>query len=448
MRQFCLLPLYALLIGLAPLSPGQTTSPSSQETQPPIKLLPRVRPADTVRLGGVYTMGLGENHARYVDAASHGIHLSAAKAKWIADNCDLIALDPLLLTPGVYPKMTTAQPLFTPLLFLDASFIQEKAGRRGSVGGWSRRLAASTLHDPSGREVPYPERGGHWMNCQSKEWATHWRDRVEMLAGKYGAQGVVAAELPIDNPALQSLKSQYVDEADRIKAATFWLEQTRAAGRYLMIPSGLAFDLPAGRALLPIPEGSEEPELTGRLWDQYYSLVDGAWVEGWVHPYWTRAPLSEAVWERQLEAADRAGKLGQVFIAAAAYRNEAELDYALASYLLVVHRQGRVVFQPMPLRTGVRRDAGYSLEVLLQELQARPGYFNVRLGAPEQDRRLAPAEGGDVWKRAFQFGVVYVNSTDNKTITVGLGSPMRRLNGKSLRRFTLLPHNGLTLLYE
>ena len=32
------------------------------------------------------------------------------------------------------------------------------------------------------------------------------------------------------------------------------------------------------------------------------------------------------------------------------YHNDLELEFALASYLLIVHNQDRVVFQPMPVR--------------------------------------------------------------------------------------------------
>lgn len=309
-------------------------------------------------------------------------------------------------------------------------------------------MAESVLRSKAGKEISYPGRGIHWMDLSSKDWADHWKNRVEELVSLTGAQGVVTAELAVDNPALLKQQSQDTSASQRIAVTTSWLTSVRAARRFLMIPSGLAFDLPAGQATLPVPDGAEEPELTGRLWDHYFPLIDGAWVEGWVRPYWTDAPLTETVWERQLEAADRAGKLGQVFIAAAAYQNEAELDYVLASYLLVVHSQGRVVFQPMPLRKGERPDAGYSLKVLRREIAARPGYFNVRLGVPEQDRHLTPTLGGNVWRRAFQFGVVYVNPTDAKTVQVELGSMMKRLNGTSVKHVTLLPHSGVTLLYE
>ena len=57
------------------------------------------------------------------------------------------------------------------------------------------------------------------------------------------------------------------------------------------------------------------------------------------------SPLGTRTWRPPTATA----RNGQVFIAATPYRNDAELEFALASYLLVVHHQGRLVFQPMPM---------------------------------------------------------------------------------------------------
>jgi hypothetical protein len=443
---FCALALFGLAHPDAGAAPQQV--PDASKPAPEVKLTPRVRPLATVRLGGVYTLGLSANSAPFEESAALGKPLSDDNARWIADNCDTVALNAVNITPRTFPTMTSTWPLFTPLLYVYASTLYEEPTHHGNVGGWNPQMAGLTLRDTHDQEVPHPDQGGHWMDFSSRDWAQHWRDRVIDLVQRYGAQGVVAAELPINNTFVQGKLKKYSTTADRAQATTEWLRAARAADRYLMIPSALGFDTIAGHSTLAPPAEADEPELRGRLWDDYFPIADGAWVEGWVRPYWTDAPLNEEEWERQLEAADRAGRLGQVFIAAAAYHDSTELEYALASYLLVVHRQGRVVFQPMPLVAGQRSDAGFSLAVLRREVQARPRYFNLPLGYALQERHTVPTNGGDVWRRAFQFGIVYVNSSDTRTVTVGLGNSMKRLDGTKVKKLVLPPHSGATLVYR
>jgi hypothetical protein len=411
-------------------------------------MLVRVRPLCTVRLGGVYTLGLSDSSTPLEESAALGKTLSADNANWIAANCDVVALNAVNITLDTYRTMRAAQPLLTPLLYVYASTLYEQPTHRGNAGGWNTQMAALTLRDAHGVEVPHPDRGGHWMDFGSREWATHWRDQVADLVGRYGAQGVVAAELPINNSSVRGKLQKYAGIADRVQATTVWLKSARAPERYLLIPSALGFDTVAGHSTLaPAPE-LDEPELRGRLWDDTLPITDGGWVEGWVQPYWTSAPLREEDWERQLEAADRAGRLGQVFIAAAAYHDTAELEYALASYLLVVHQSGRVVFQPMPLIAGQRNDIGYSLTMLRREVQAHAPYFNMHLGLPLQERHLVQAQGGDLWRRAFMRGIVYVNSSDSHTVTLLLGNTLKRLDGRRIKKVVLPPHSGVTLVYR
>jgi hypothetical protein len=214
----------------------------------------------------------------------------------------------------------------------------------------------------------------------------------------------------------------------------------------LIIPSAIGFDLAAGHETPRPNTPLVAPALTIRLWDDYFNLTDGAWCEGWVQPYWDRLPLSESLWETQMEAADRAGRLGQAFIVGSAYRNERELEFALASFLLVVHNQGRVVFQPMPISAGEPQDAGFNLAVLQREIREKPQYFRIPLGRGLQERHRVPEEEG-VWRRNFQFGDVYVNSDESKTLTIRFGGNMRRLSGKVVRSVVLPPHSGAILLY-
>lgn len=464
MNRLWSLALAALLLTgrVAQSTPPVTTSPPQQtqlttDPMPPsvsplerIQPLPRYRPACPIRLGGVYTLDLASDRVAMENSASRGTQLSAANQQWIRENCDVIALDASTVRPDTFRRMIAAQVkhiTLTPLLFVYASSLYEQPNHKGSVGGWQPAMTDWTLRAVNNQETPHPDTGGHWMDFDSPQWATHWTNKVLWLARNLGAQGVVAAELPISNTFVPNRLKKYKTQADRMEATTRWLTAVRAKGRYLLIPSALGFDELAGHTTLPTPPFAEEPELKGRLWDEYYPLTDGAWAEGWVEPYWAPAPLPESIWEMHVEAADRAARNDQVFIAAAAYRNDAELEYALASYLLIAKREGRVVFQPMPVLSGHRVDAGFSLAMLKAELARRKSYFNVPLGVGMQERHLVRVEGGNVWRREFAFGVVYVNSSDTHTLKLHMAGPMRRVNGEKVREVTLPPHSGAILMY-
>ncbi|HLV80295.1 MAG TPA: hypothetical protein VKT32_08425 [Chthonomonadaceae bacterium] len=397
-----------------------------------------IRPECPIRLGGVYTEGLGDS----ADAP-----LSADNQRWIVEHCDVIALDAGRITPAVFPAMVRAYPLITPLLYVYASSLYEQPDHRGNVGGWEPRMRAWTLRDAQNNEIPHPDAGGHWMDFGSTQWAAFWHDRALALTRRYGAAGVVAAELPLGNTFVGERLAGYKDASDRAAATGRWLRAAHAPGKFLLIPSAIGFDSPAGHATLPPPAGMEAPQLRDRLWDDYATWIDGAWAEGWIHPYWSETPLPESFWEIEVEAADRAARSGQVFIAAAAYRTDADLEYDLATYLMAYHRQGRLVFQPMPLLPSQPPDAGFSLAVLRQQVAEKPGYFNVPLGVALQERHIIPVTGGVAWRRGFQNGVVYVNPDDTQTVSVQLGGAMKRLDGSLAHEVTLPPHSGVILLY-
>ena len=420
--------------------------PGTKSGKQEIKLAPRIRETLPIRLGGPFTRGLGSGTDPQEESAALGVKLSDENRDWIAANCDVVALDARCLTPETFPAIRKAQRLFTPLLYLYSTSLYEEEGHKGDVGGWQPKMSAWTLRDRSGAEVPFPEKGGHWMDFANKEWAAHWKAQALKLAGQYGAQGAVAAELPLGNTFVGDNLANYKTTADRAAATGDWMEAVHAPANYLLIPSAIGFDGLAGHATPPTPPGTEQGELGGRLWDEYYSLMDGAWAEGWLRPYWAEGDVPEAFWEIQLEAADRAARLGQVFLAAAAYHNPQELEYLLASYLLVAHKQGRFVLQPMPQTPGGPPDAGFSLAVLKQEVAKYGSYFNAPLGAGIQERHQIVVDGGPVWRRAYSNGAVYVNPHASRTVTVPLGGPMRRVTGEDVRQVTLPPHTGVILL--
>lgn len=421
-------------------------------------ILTRLRPDNPIRLGGVFTMGLGDKSPIFEESATKGILLGTENQDWLARNTDVVALDAGTITPEMFPAMVKINPLLSPLLFVYASTLYEGSNRRGNVGGWQAQMKEWTLRKPDESEVLHPDTGAHWMDFGSKAWARHFRDQALGLVQKYGAQGVVAAELPIGNTFVEEPLEKYKNPSDRAVAAFEWLVAARAERRFFMIPSSLGFD-----ALSPIrtpaqSAGNERLDLAGRLWDLYAPYTDGVWGEGWLYPYWSNQPLPEKQWEMQLQAADRIGRVGQIFIAAYSYTTDADLEFGLASYLLVSHKQGQFVFQPMPVMPFIRRDAGYSLAVLKQIVAAKSSYFNVLLGPAMQERHQiranvpldeasfrSSASGTFVWRRAFYNGIVYVNSNAKAAAEIDLGGAMKRCNGEIVRRVRLDPMHAVIL---
>ncbi len=397
-----------------------------------------VRPACPVRLGGVFTMGFQSS------PFSKQGPISQNNLQWVATHCDVAAFPTTALTVNTFPHINRIYPAFTPLLYFYASCLYVKP-HAGSVGGWDESMAKHVLRNAKQEEVPYPGKYGHWMDMGSRTWAQHWRKMAVIKMARYRAQGTVAAEMPVNNSFVKPMPKQYKTFNQRVSATEKWLEGAQSRGRFLLIPAALYFDHSAGHPTLPPPPGLEEASLQGLVWDDLLSLMDGAWMEGWVHRYWKMQPELPQQWEADLEAMDRYGLSGQVFIADAAYHNLSELEFDLASYLLVVHHQGRAVFQPMPLIDG-RDDAGFSLDVMKQEVDKLPSYFNPPLGWPVQVRHMVPDGSGAVWTRRFQNGAVYVNSSLTRTITINLGSPMIRLNGKHVQKVVLPPQNGAVML--
>src|SRR5579871_6509856 len=137
----------------------QATSPTPAHPAGEIQATPRIREELPIRLGGVYTLGLGEGSKDFEDSAGLGVKLSADNQQWIAYNCDVIALSATTITPETFPALYKTQRLITPLLYVYASSLYEQPDHKGNVGGWKPEMAAWTLRDSKGIEVPNSDRG-------------------------------------------------------------------------------------------------------------------------------------------------------------------------------------------------------------------------------------------------------------------------------------------------
>ena len=410
---------------------------------------PKMQPENPIRIGGVYLAGLSDEALQPNHENAPG-KLSKGNRDWIAANMDIIALSWTDIEPATFPTILKTNKLFTPLLFVSASSEYEQE-RTGSVGGWTPAMREWTLKDANGKEISHPESGGHWMDYENPSWVQFWISRINSLSDTYGAIGVVASEPPLSVPIDKFSK----DLTQASKTTLAWLKSVKPSRKVMLAPSSVGFEVVSRLPIVrktpgeapDIPDDLHENQLIGRLWNAYFPHTEGAWSEGWLRPYWSENPVSEQVWEMQVEAADRASFSFQPFIAAAAYKNASQLEFALASYLLVAKSQGRVVFQPMPVFPNQSPDAGLNLAVLRREMTRWKSYFRVPLGLGIQQRHQIQANGGLVWRRRFSHGEVYVNSSASNTTTIDFGGKMKRLDGTFVRSIRLSPQTGAILRY-
>jgi hypothetical protein len=312
-------------------------------------------------------------------------------------------------------------------------------------------MQAWTLRDAAGNEIPHPDKGAHWMDFGNAMWAEHWKAQTLKLIAKYGAVGVVASELPLGNSEITDNLAnlqKYKTREDLAEATLQWLQKVRSPGAYWLLPSAIGFDGIVGHPTSPLEENLAEPALIGRYWDHFAPFIDGAWCEGWVQPYWTEFGLPSDVRDMHLAVGNRASRNGQLLIATAAYRNDGELETLLAHYLLVSHKQGDFVFQPMPIQAGAPPEAGLSLKVFREEVKRKAAYLQIPLGSSLDEKLYVRAENGAVWKRRFQNGMVYLNPADTHAVRLTLGGGMRRIGETETKReIELAPRSGVILLF-
>ncbi len=425
---------------------GQTPTPPlvSHELPPGVKMVMKPRPLIPVRLGGVFLYGLGDKSDPMENSGRAGTPLSDENRKFLTSYCDVIALPANTLTPQTYPAMLKEQPLMLPLLYLSASTLYESDEYPGNAGGWKPSMLEWTLRDEAGKEIQHPDKGGHWMDMGIPEWAEHWKAQAGRKARNYGALGVVASEMMLGNPYLPDKLPKYPTLGDRGEATALFLQ--RVHGDFAVLPSALGFEQFVGHSITSLAENYREPELSGRFWDYLHPWCDGAWSDGWLFPYWSEYAVPSELRLVQLAAGRRISKNGFTFIATAAYHNDGELETLLAYYLLVSHKQGNMVFQPMPILPNMPTDAGLSLAVFKQQVKEKANLLQVPLGwANEETVHVACGEGRVVLRRRYTDGIVYVNPDDKRPAHINLGSALKRVNGQIVSSIDLPPNSGIIL---
>ncbi|HEV2472093.1 MAG TPA: hypothetical protein VGS41_05465, partial [Chthonomonadales bacterium] len=233
-----------------------------EKAQHEIKPTARVRDECPVRLGGVFLTG-------FADAGKP----DARQIRWITSNTDLIAVPYSATSPGLFTAMMKADPLLTPLLAISPSALHSNPSNRPARRGKARTRAVSNAP-------------GRIDRCRSelKRWIS--------AAGKQLA-GAGAFGLLLTTPPSRQLEAdaQIVENDPVSSSPTDWLRLIGYNRRCLLVPNAADFDAPVGHPTLPVHSEQPAPDLIGRMWDETYKSVDGAWCPNWTRGYHSSSPL-------------------------------------------------------------------------------------------------------------------------------------------------------------
>jgi len=393
-----------------------------------------IRPGKSIRLGGFLygydAIPLPGEEWPWPDARD-----------WMARNLDLVSM-------GVWPPEDTAvmraiNPAMCLLLVAVPLILTVGGGEGFATGGYEPgRMAAWRLMTKGGEESPNAlwgekelGRETHYMDIGNKDWTEFFRQQWNERCRQYGADGYCIDGVPWNGVYYLEPGVELRDYADaeQVNATIYrFLDAIRTPREFLVVD-----DVP-------------QPERQAHL--------DGVWGEDWL-AYDSSLPWGEdrtARWELAVDYVARYSAERKPYIAAGWYHhgNENELEYLLATYLMA-KESNSVVFQPQPMGTGVGPPqwsydiGGYHLGLFKSEVEEYRHLFEVELGKPlagRERRAESHAEGGTVWQRRFQKGVVLVNASVEQAASVSLPVPLRRARGEVVNQVELPPRSGAILV--
>ena len=274
--------------------PGAAAPPVTRARRPvgEIKATERIRPDCPIRIGGVFLMGLGDEQRRFRRIGREGSQTLRSQPRLARRALRPGRAQPEhprsrhLSRPAPPAAPLHAAPLPLRLLALRTARPQRQCGRleAGNVG-----------LDPAGL-------------CRQEDQASRRRRTLDGLR-QYALGGPLAqTDRSAGEPVRRVRRGRGGDAAGpTVLSGTIWgsTRHRRSVGRRPKpgcARPGIAASIscclrPWASTSLPAtpprrcPPGTAEPELTGRYWDQFQALTDGAWAEGWVHPYWADDPL-------------------------------------------------------------------------------------------------------------------------------------------------------------
>lgn len=333
-----------------------------------------VRPNKTIRLGGYFYTGKLDK-------------------TWYASNYDLLDLnaknDPMLVAmlKQINPNLKIFQQ------FLTNQIAIKQTGAQAAEGFDLDRMNSWLMRDSDGK--PVHPRGHYYLMMKMSppsNWPMFFSSRVQEAIANTSSDGIVLDEVPLR-------KSGIFNSFPGSMSSAEWRSETISFLKTLRSQVKVPVLINAGELNSLDDDGRA-------LWETFSAEIDGAWHEGWVRFYGEHnSPHTGSSWEWDIRSAEEFSAAGRHYIAAPAFANRAELEYAVANYLLAV-RGKSLVFQPMVAYNPTTR-GGFNFEVAQKTVNDNIDLFDIELGCALGKRE----KHGDLWMRRFQFGISIVNPT-------------------------------------
>ncbi len=364
-----------------------------------------VRQGKSIRLGG-YFYGLGD--------------MTKAEAiEWLGQNVDIYSLgmcgatfkpDDILAIKTLNPLTRFYYMSFATTLFENTSTASPMApGTWGdshypfvhfneTMHGWT--VKANDGSEANGVRREDSTSNAHLMDLGSKAWADYFAWIYTNRAREFHADGIATDEVmwrgywDTDPEDLRDY-----DSVAEITATCYdWIARVHDQ-------IGVEFTTQAYWDAAQAYQDGVWGEIAFRGGGQYGDQVDDRFRQVW---------YESMDWEGIVRNLANHSARDRSYIWAAWYeRGNAEaLEYSLATYLMAkANGVTSTVFHPHPVFDGgyPANLAGYAVQIVRDEVANNPAYYGVELGDALGDMVLLNANGGLVWQRSFENGVVLVN---------------------------------------
>lgn len=370
-----------------------------------------VRPHKTIRLGGYFYTGKLDQ-------------------VWYANNYDLLDInaknDPMLVAmlKQINPNLKVFQQ------FLANQIAIKQTGAQAVEGFDLERMNKWLMRDSSGK--PVHPRGHYYLMMKMSppsDWPMFFATKAQASIDYTSSDGIVLDEIPLR-------KSGMFDSFTGSMSSAEWRNETKLLLRTLRSNTKVPVLINAG-------ELSSLDEDRRALWESFSSEIDGAWHEGWVRFYGEHnSPHTAASWEWDIRSAEEFSASSRHYIAAPAFLNRNELEYAVANYLLAI-RGKSLVFQPMVGYNPTTR-GGFNFELAKKAVIENLDIFDIELGCALGKRE----KQGDIWVRHFESGMSIVNpSAASANVPSNIGGEYTDTRGLAYSiPKTLAPFEGKVLL--
>lgn len=270
---------------------------------------------------------------------------------------------------------------------------------------WNSTMDGWTLKTNDGTEALGVRRGSHdslahLMDLGSMEWADYYAMIYDNRVEAYHADGVAIDEVMWEGywgTDINNLRD-YDSIAEIEETCYEWLER--------------------------VQQKSDIEIITQAFWDEAQQYQDGIWGEiafrsggaygNRVDDRSTDVFYKDMDWKGIVDNLVKHGESNDSYIWAAWYKqNDMEaLEYSIATYLMGKINDCRSVgFHPQPIiGWGYPYSlCGYDVRNVMSEVEKHPEYYDLELGDALGPMELVNGDGGQVWKREFTNGIVYVN---------------------------------------